>query len=356
MSQQEHDKFCWTELGALMAGGQMHRNHFVHADDAPAIKQWCQTYSDCDVFQSMCCFSEPKRGHPCLCDFVLDIDCTDLGAARKDTLSVFNQLKERLDICPESVDLAFSGCKGFHVIVPRAVFGEPDCPEILWIWKNLARRLFEEGIEHIDLGIYDPSRLLRRVNTINSRSGLYKVALEYKELADCGIDYVLEIARSPREWTCMAMPEESPKPAAWFTDALAWVRDRRHRTGGSDRQQCGRFREGWRIPPCIKALEQAALPDGMRHSAYFALARFYAWIGMHPDAIEGKLQEIDQKRPIRDPDYIGRVVQSGRKHPGFPGCHDLALRKYCDRRKCFRTEAMSPTGTAQEGCTHETKK
>jgi hypothetical protein len=225
------------------------------------------------------------------------------------------------------------------MVIPGTVFGEPDYSHVLWIWAALARRLVKEGIPHIDLGVYQPSRVLRLPNSINSKTGLYKVPLEYKELRDLGLGNVLDVARSPREEDSMAVPEESPKALGWFQAAVKWCEKLTAKRAAHPPAKG--FREGWRVPPCVRSIETATLPDGIRHDAYFVLAKFYARIGMHPaEAIE-RLRELDGRRPIHDPDYIERVVQYGRKHPGLAGCNHPALERYCDRNHCFRS-AVDP--------------
>jgi len=94
---------------------------------------------------------------------------------------------------------------------------------------------------------------------------------------------------------------------------------------------------GRRIPPCIKSIENyAVLPDGTRHRAYFNLASFYGWIGMHPDEAQERIREVDSRHPIRDPHYIARVAGYRHDHPGFVGCQDPVLIRYCDPLTCFR--------------------
>jgi len=141
-------------------------------------------------------------------------------------------------------------------------------------------------------------------------------------------------ARSPRECDGMAVPEESPKAVGWFQAAVKW-REKRAARRAARPGGCHGFRNGWRVPPCIKNIEAATLPDGIRHEAYFTLARFYARIDMHPDEVAERLQAIDARNPIRDHGYIERVVRGARKYPGFPKCDHPVMARYCDRARCF---------------------
>ena len=63
------------------------------------------------------------------------------------------------------------------------------------VFRHLARRLRKDGITALDCGIYQHNRLLRLPNTINSKSGLYDIALAWEELRDYGIETIKEMAR-----------------------------------------------------------------------------------------------------------------------------------------------------------------
>ena len=89
------------------------------------------------------------------------------------------------------------------------------------------------------------------------------------------------------------------------------------------------------MTPCAKAIEEAIIPDGIRHPLYVELCRYYAYLKMHPDEMLERIQKIDSRNPIRDPDAIERAVRWGYAHPGFPGCGTGNLRKYCKKEICF---------------------
>jgi len=202
------------------------------------------------------------------------------------------------------------------------------------VWRRLAWRLKEEGLSQIDTSVYQTTRLLRLVNSRNSKSGLFKIPIEYKEIRDLGLEYVLDVARRPRELESMAEPTESPKAIKWLRESLDWL-DRRPAHAGKGSGIPATPPNGWRVPRCIRHVEQKAiLPDGMRHEVYFALARFYASIGMHPDEASHRLKDIDQRHPIRDSDYIDRIARYDHLHPGFRGCPNEALGRYCDPTQC----------------------
>ena len=333
MKKNLNNIHSWIELAAMLPEGGMVRNQFVPVDDATAISAWRDRFDNKDVYASICRLTQPSRESPYICPFFLDIDCeNNLEKAHSETLIVCNLLIDRIGISPEYLDIFFSGAKGFHVIVPLEVFDLPTYQDIMAIWHGLAKRLAKEDLPHIDLAVYQPGRVLRLANSINSMTGLYKVALEFKELKDLGLDYVLEIAKSPREEDSMAMPEECPQATAWFNNAMDWLQKQQTHCRHDGVHH---FKNGWRRPPCIRNLETKTLLQGTRHTGYFEMSRFYAWINMHPLEAEDHIRRIDDRNPIRDPDYISRVVHSARKYKGFSACGKQVFMQYCDQERCF---------------------
>ena len=333
MNKNSSNTRPWIELAAILPEGGMVRNQFVPTDDTGAISAWRNRFDNKDVYASICLFTQSSRESPYTCPFFLDVDCeNDLERAHGEVLGACNLLIEHIGIDPECLDIHFSGAKGFHVIVPLEVFGQPLYQGVMAIWSELAKRLAKEDLKRIDLAVYQPSRVLRLANSINSKTGLYKVPLEFKELKDLGLGYVLEIAKSPREEDSMAMPEECPQVIAWFNNAMDWVQVR---NVYRKHEEVHQFKNGWRKPPCIRKLETGKLSQGIRHTAYFELSRFYAWINMHPLEAEDRIRQIDQRNPIRDPDYISRVVHSARKYKGFSPCRKQIFIQHCDPERCF---------------------
>jgi len=142
------------------------------------------------------------------------------------------------------------------------------------------------------------------------------------------------LAKNPRGDDSFASCEFCQATADWYREAIS-VLEKQSKTFSKPRQMNLDFKQGWRIPPCIKAIEDATIPDGIRHPLYVELSRFYAWLKAHPDEMLERIQKIDSRNPIRDPDAIERTIKWGCEHPGFPGCANENLRKYCKKEICF---------------------
>lgn len=162
-------------------------------------------------------------------------DADDLAAALEDTRSFVRRMSDRFDLPPAAIWVWFSGYKGFSTELPATLFGgfgPAPAPELAARLKSLAGTL-AEGLPTLDTGIYERVRLWRVENTINGKSGRYKIPLAPNEVLTLDIDDILALAAKPRtvdrapadEWepnpdlvsrweqaTCRARPRRTPSP------------------------------------------------------------------------------------------------------------------------------------------------
>ena len=332
-NQREH--YGWIELAALLSDARMVRAKFIQADDVEAIDRWRNQFKNKDIFSSICLYSQPDNESQFTSPMFFDIDCAEnLPGTRESALYLCQVLMDRAFVPQDCLDIYFSGNKGFHVIVPCPVFDAFYTPQVLELYKKMAQKIQAEGIAFLDAGIYTKKRIWRLPNSINSKSGLFKIPLIYEELRDISMDGIIKLAQAPRPEDSSVIPRLCEKTAQWYRQAIKSVENK-----NVNRSPFGRintkFKKGWRMPPCIKAIQNTVIPDGIRHQLYLNLARYYSYLNMHHDEILEHLEAIDQKNPIRDPDSIERTVAFGCEHPGFPGCDDPVLMRYCQKNKCF---------------------
>ena len=130
----------------------------------------------------------------------LDIDVAgDLDAAHKLAMSLLASLESDygLDLL-QSVRCFFSGSKGFHICVAAAAFGG-WAPDKLFVRRHRQLALRVAGDITVDTDVYDVNRLWRIPNTINSRTGLFKIPLATEEILSFSIPDIQELAQGPRE-------------------------------------------------------------------------------------------------------------------------------------------------------------
>ena len=127
-----------------------------------------------------------------------DIDCADnLKHAQEQAQALINRIQLVYGLCNADTQIFFTGAKGFHIQIPQAVFG--DFKPSKTLSEDFRRIALEisSGIE-IDTSIYDSVRLWRIPNTINGKTGLYKISISIEELFNLSIEQIKDLAKSPR--------------------------------------------------------------------------------------------------------------------------------------------------------------
>jgi hypothetical protein len=329
------DKFPWIELAALLPDGHMVRGDFARINAPQTMAAWRQRHANRDIYTSICRFAGPTWDSRYICPAYFDIDSKgDPERAGDQTLKLCDMIWKRLHIPPEMISIFFSGCKGFHVEIPPATFGQNDDQRDITVWRYLAHHL-RATFPCIDTVVYHKKALWRLVNSINSKSGLFKIAVDYKELRDFGIKHVLELAVRPRDEERMGLTEEVPEALAWHAEALTWI----SRRSATPRRNIRSVIQGvgWRVPPCMRRIElEVTLPDGVRHDIYFTITRLWASIGMASDEALARLQAIDRRNPIHDSAaYFEHLRRDAGKYPAFSRCPNPNLKPYCSPDKCF---------------------
>ena len=328
-------EFIWLEFAAILRNGKMVRNQFFRIDDSDALKLWRLQFDNTDIFTSACIYSQPNRNSPFIAGMFFDLDAHDnIEQARTDALGMCQLLEERAKVPQDCLGLFFSGSKGFHIEVSMKVFKPESLQYILKLCKRMALKAVDAGVKTLDTGIYTQGRLWRKPNSINSKKNLYKIPLTYKELRDMDAAAIADLAKNPRSDDSFASCEFCQAAADWYRHAI-FVLEKQSKPSAVSSQMTLEFEKGWRVPPCIKAIEEATVADGGRHYLYTDMSRYFAFLGMHPLEILERIQKIDSRNPIPDPTSIERSVRWGYAHPGFPGCDNTSLRKYCKKEICF---------------------
>ncbi|MCF8356268.1 MAG: DUF5906 domain-containing protein [Melioribacteraceae bacterium] len=198
-------------------GGPYHKGNFESKENSPKYS------GEAEIYQSYFNFEEDIKkyyndkksvggyaGSISADSIIIDIDCE-------------NKLEEALKITKELVTdwesskkishfkIFFSGNKGFHLELPSELF-DVFMPQnnLHLIHKEIAKKLVEEVIEKyrelekkigkqiFDISIYKRTGFIRVNNTLNTKSGLFKIELSRDELFSLDIDKIKELAKTTR--------------------------------------------------------------------------------------------------------------------------------------------------------------
>lgn len=173
------------------------RNIFIRPEK---LKEFAEKFGDrYSVYHSA--YGYYKGSKTLYGNFYLDFDIENLDGStwnvlKEDVTRAVTILKAFYQIDPDTnVLFYFSGHKGIHVIVPTTVEHE----RLNKAFYEIAREIYEY-LPHklLDLKIYDNKRLFRIPNTINHKTGLYKIPLTYSELIMFSYEQLIELSRNTR--------------------------------------------------------------------------------------------------------------------------------------------------------------
>lgn len=119
----------------------------------------------------------------------------DYEKLRRDVLLLIRKLKTMFSLNDNNIQVFFSGSKGFHIIIPYEIFGFEYSKDINNKYKLLTTELKSYTItKSVDTRIYDNKRLFREPNSINSKTGYYKVQIDLSNLRTMSYDDLIEYA------------------------------------------------------------------------------------------------------------------------------------------------------------------
>lgn len=169
------------------------------------IEQVKQMFNNEDVYITpYTYFSDDINNSLLYAPFYLDLDLEvskqdEYNQVRTDALMVLSILMNEFKIPLEYIKIYYSGNKGFHFIINPIVFGIRPSKTLNEDFKLVARRIKSYTFNKtIDTVIYDKRRLVRVPNTINSKSGLYKVRISKEILETYTYEQLREYAKEPK--------------------------------------------------------------------------------------------------------------------------------------------------------------
>ena len=338
----------YTEFGGAK-GHIFRRNYFYPCDkDLPQrTKQFRQEYQNTDCFQCLYRYSTMEEGALLYAPFYLDLDAdittdSNYHKIRPYIFRAYLFFKDVLKLEPEEIGLYFSGSKGFHITIDPRVLGIIPSTDLNAVYKAWALHLTAAyQIPVIDLKIYDKRRLFRMPNTINSKTGLYKVPLRLEQLVQFSYEELLNYAKMPK----LMRPGKTSinKRAA----LLFYERSKKYKNPITKPRQEPAYeipQDKQELLPCIKTILEEGAILGARNNTLIILASGLFQAGYKQNEVEAMVLQWNQivDPPLKETELYATIhsaytmLQNGRRY----GCSSIKEMGLCSSNECRIGEAQ----------------
>lgn len=197
----------YIEVGGK-CGNYFARNMIYDIKDrSKAIADIINKTNSADAYYCTYVFDDKTRGdetkYYSAMYFDIDGDIGDdtlFDKTRTAALSLITVLNTELRLRTDEMKIYFSGSKGFHIMIDPVILGIKPCKKLNMAYKCFVSYIKTkiENQEYLDTKIYDSKRLIRIPNTVNAKTGLYKIPITYSELRTITRSSLIELAKKQR--------------------------------------------------------------------------------------------------------------------------------------------------------------
>lgn len=324
--------------GIAKTNGKFVRNKYGD-EGLAAIRRIC---GNVDVYESVFSTDGEDLYGPLYFDLDGDVN-TEEGYRElsKDVSILFSELY-KLGLGDEDIDLYFSGSKGYHVLVSPMVIGIKPSKDLNLAYKRYASYLSEKvGISSLDTVIYDKRRLLRMPNSINGKSGAYKIYVGKQKFDYMSRSDMLKFARNPLSPILSKPPVHKYNEAAakrfssWLESVQTMVNtpivNKTIDTVIADLKQ-----ETVRAPlPCTMYILESDFPEGKRNNALYNASLSLKDAGYSYDQVLSIM--IARNNNSSNPLSMNEIldpIKSIFRHNNTPKCWIMQKEGYCQTVAC----------------------
>ena len=227
-----------------------------------------------------------------------DVDCDDLEVSRINMIRLIDYLKSINMYREMAAVISFSGSKGYHLEIKTDYSFSPK--ELKKFCKHLATQVnfVEEAGFKVDPSVYNTNRIFRIANTLNEKSGLYKVNVTEQDLKDQTTDLIKEYAKSPKE----LFGYEDCIPEHIVKDILKGIKAKKPPKIDITKKVMPKKSKNIEDYGCYLAIQNGEIPAGESNSALLRLAQFYKDAGFTIDQTRDKLVVAGHERMNKYPE------------------------------------------------------
>ncbi|MGV8123122.1 MAG: DnaB-like helicase C-terminal domain-containing protein [Candidatus Xenobiia bacterium LiM19] len=265
--------------------------------------------------------------------FPVDIDSSNLEEALKAARDFLMKIGLTFEVELRSLPIFFSGAKGFHVYLPSKMMGITPSKNIAQAYKKFAELLLTPWEIKYDPCIYDITRLFRITNTINAKTGLFKIPLTAEEIIDRDVAYITELAKTVRTGVTIEQAVQNQALTAIYKDAA-------EQANGKPKINGEPVELSQVMPKNTKLCYLSILKgvgQGQRDESAYRLACNFRKQGLTEDIVTGILRAWNQRNtpPMGERELISKVKSAYSSNArNDHGCNDPILSAHCDK-SCY---------------------
>ena len=312
------------ELGGVK-NGFFTRNYFMEVKD---MKKNLSQF-DGDVYSTVYKYdSRDTNTANFIAPLYLDLDIDDIEnnfmKIKQDLLLIMRKLKTMFALSDKDIEIYFSGSKGFHILVSHKVFGFEPSRDINKQYKKVAIELKTYTVNKtVDTKIYDSKRLFRIPNTINHKTGLYKVPISYEKVKSINSYDELKAYANKTKPMLPGIYKFNPQARDNF-DALIERLDKEEQSK-TNTKLAREFIQKKELLPCVQYILNHGAAKGQRNNTTVALANSLFQIGKTYDEVLEIIHywNITKNEDPLDEAEIRTTVQSAHSNANnnrFYGC------------------------------------
>jgi hypothetical protein len=272
------------EMGGVK-NGYFTRNKFIEINQ---LNKHLNEY-DGDIYSTIYRYdSKDQNTANFIAPLYLDLDIDDIEhnfyKIKQDLALVLRRLKTVFSLSDKDIELYFSGSKGFHILVNHNIFGFEPSRDINKQYKKVAVDLKTYTVNKtIDTKIYDNKRLFRIPNTINHKTGLYKVAISYEKIKNMNSYDELKAYASKPKISKPCVYKYNHKAREAF-DALIERIDAEEKAK-INTKLAKEFIQKRELLPCVQYILKNGCAKGQRNNTTVALANSLFQVGKDFDEV-----------------------------------------------------------------------
>ena len=294
-------------------------------------------FNNTDVYSTLFTYDNEKQEDsnlfgPLYLDLDMNFDCEeDYKKLKFDLNLIITSLESDFGITKDCINIYFSGNKGFHIIIAPTVFNIKADNKLNVYYKAIAEQLNKSTIyKIIDTRIYDCKRLIRLPNSINAKSGLYKVPITFEDAINFSYEEIQVYASTKRNIK-MNKGFYIPKAEEKINEIISSIKNEEQKK--KQRRELNVDISEVTLAPCMnKVLLEGAI-EGQRNNTAIILASSLFQAGVCYDQVEQLMVEWNEATNVPSLSYreIITTVKSAQqmylrdKYYGCSAINDMGL-------------------------------